>query len=70
MTPIVFRMMAKDRKHRYRDAAEVVRDLQLLRPNAGADDRQMELALRINQEFPTQRWRVKAGVVIKTRDIK
>ncbi len=59
ITPVVFKMMAKDRRHRYKDCGEVVRDLLLLRPDGASDERQADLARRLNQAFPppTRRWR-------------
>jgi eukaryotic-like serine/threonine-protein kinase len=59
ITPVVFKMMAKDRRYRYKDCGEVVRDLLLLRPDGASDERQADLARRLNQAFPppTRRWR-------------
>jgi serine/threonine-protein kinase len=58
ITPVVFKMMAKDRRYRYKACADVVRDLLLLRPDAASDDRQADLAERLNAAFPpaTRRW--------------
>lgn len=58
VTPILFRMMAKEREHRYRTAADVVRELRRVRPEAGSGQRQEDLAERINNSYPiTRRWK-------------
>lgn len=60
VTPILFRMMEKDREARYASAADVVRDIAAWRPQAGSDERQHELAQRIAQMYPaTGKWKVK-----------
>jgi serine/threonine-protein kinase len=59
ITPVVFKMMAKDRRYRYKNCGELVRDMLLLRPDAASDERQADLANRLNSAFPppTRRWR-------------
>ncbi|RMG13806.1 MAG: serine/threonine protein kinase [Planctomycetota bacterium] len=59
ITPVLFKMMAKDRRYRYRDFAEVVRDLLLLRGDAASDDRLRDLSARIRETYPapTRRWK-------------
>ncbi len=60
VTPILFRMMAKDRNQRYGSAGEVVRDIVNMRPQAGSDIRQAELATRLADMYPqTGKWKVK-----------
>ncbi len=55
LTPVVFRMMAKDRDARYSSCAEVVKDLLRVRPEAGSEERQALLARRVQEGFPTRR---------------
>ena len=54
--PILFRMMAKQREHRYATAADVIKDLVRDRPYAGSDERQALLAERIREAYPTKGW--------------
>jgi hypothetical protein len=52
ITQVLFRMMAKSRNQRYTTPGEVVRDLLRIYPTAGNDERQADLALRLNRLFP------------------
>ncbi len=61
LTPVIFKMMAKDRDQRYASCADVVRALLTIRPEAGNDERQAQLAQRVRAGFPSRRLSKRGG---------
>jgi len=56
ITPIIFRMMAKNRRDRFENPGELVRELLRLKPDAGGDERRRVLAERLKALVPTRRF--------------
>ncbi|HBP16273.1 MAG TPA: hypothetical protein DEA08_00585 [Planctomycetes bacterium] len=52
ITPILYRMMSKEREARYQSAGEIVRDLLRVRKDAGSDERTEALAEYIERAYP------------------